>query len=281
MAGVNGTRDAQLVALTYLAPGIPLGFFECVTQHLSKVLGRAIALESEGRSSGPMHGHDDPFGEGRADIGFLCSPSYLYLRAQAEPSVELVPAGFSFCDPRAQGEPVYFSDVVVRDDHGAQDFADLAGGVWGFNDDCSLSGHFATRQKLAESGSDERFFARYVQTGSHHASLAAVVDGSIDGAAIDSTVLTLLRRERSPALERVRVIESWGPFPIQPVVVRAGLGADWARRVADALLDLPRAALETYGLDGCVPIDDDAYAQERAALCALGELSPQNPRARS
>ena len=133
-----------------------------------------MKLDVESRSSGPMHGDVDLFAEGRADIGFLCSPSYLYLRAQARPSVELVPAGFVFGDPRNSGKPVYFSDVVVRTDHPARGFDDLSGSIWGYNDECSLSGYFATLRKLSEIGCDDDFFARRVCTGSHIASIDAV-----------------------------------------------------------------------------------------------------------
>jgi len=36
----------------------------------------------------------------------------------------------------------------------------------------------------------------------------------------------------------LRVIESWGPFPIQPLIVRAGVDDALKARVADALLNI-------------------------------------------
>lgn len=67
--------DSPLRALTYLAPGLPLEFFEEVTAHLATRLGRELRLASECRSSGPMHGDLDPFRAGEADLGFLRSRS--------------------------------------------------------------------------------------------------------------------------------------------------------------------------------------------------------------
>lgn len=269
-------RSARpLRALTYLAPGIPLEFFESVTSRLASALGCEIELESECRSSGPMHGDDDPFRDGRADLGFLCSPSYLYLRAQAEPSVELVPAAFVFADPRHTGEPVYFSDVVVRTNHPARTLADLAGGIWGYNDECSLSGYFSTLQELDRIGSGPEFFGMWMKTGSHLASIRATLAADIDGAAIDSVALSHLVREQPELRRELRVLESFGPFPIQPMVVRAGLDAAVRGRLADALLTPGRTlapGLEAFGFEGCVPIADEAYAEERRALVALGKL---------
>jgi phosphonate transport system substrate-binding protein len=275
------TGPDRLRAITFLAPGIPLEFFELVSDHLARQLSCEIELVSENRNSGPMHGDADPFAEGRADIGFLCSPSYLYLRALSRPSIELVPASFAFRDARAGGRPVYFSEVVVRADHPAQGFTDLAGGVWGFNDECSLSGYFAALQKLSELGCENGFFGRRVQTGSHQASIEAALAGEIDGAAIDSTVLAMMRRERPELTERLRVLESWGPFPIQPVVVRSELASSLGPRIADALLGLHRTGqaeqLSDFGLERCVPIEDRAYAEERRALYDLGLISSETP----
>jgi len=270
-------KSPDLRALTFLAPGIPIEFFEVVTGYLARSLGCGIELDSESRSSGPMHAHADPFAEGRADIGFLCAPSYIYLRSRARPSVELVRAGFVFRDGRHGDAPVYFSEVVVRSDHPAREFTDLAGGVWGFNDECSLSGYFAALQKLSELGCEGDFFCRRVHTGSHHASIEATLAGTVDGAAIDSTVLAIALRERPELAERLRVLESWGPFPIQPVVLRSTLDPSWAARIAAALLGLHAAdgfarRLSRFGLDRCVPIDDAAYAEERRALRALGQI---------
>ena len=279
LAGSARRGGVDLRALTFLAPGIPFELFELVTKHLALRLGRGIRLEAESQSSGPMHGDEDPFGTGRADIGFLCSPSYLYLRSLERPSVGLVPAGFAFRDNRARGEAVTFSDVVVRAGHRARDFGDLAGGTWGYNDDCSLSGYFSVLQKLAEIGCAWSYFGRCVHTGSHDASIEAVLAGTIDAAAIDSTVLARARRERPELAWQLRVVESWGPFPVQPIVVRSALGPTWPARISHALLDLHAdhsrfERLRALGLECCVPVDDDAYAEERRALRALGRIPP-------
>lgn len=273
--GTQRSAGDPLRALTYLAPGIPIAFFERITEYLARELACEVQLSMKSRISGPMHGEADPFAENRADIGFLCSPSYLYLRAKERPSVELVPAGFVFHDPRARGAPVYFSEVVLRADHPAREFVDLEDSVWGYNDECSLSGYFSALQKLNELGYDGSFFGRRVRTGSHHESIDAVLSGAIDGAAIDSTVLATILRERPGARAMLRVLDSWGPFPIQPVVVRSELGSPLAVRIAEALLALSAdQGLSTFGFDRCAPIDDAAYAEERRALCALGQLDP-------
>ncbi|MEM9381598.1 MAG: PhnD/SsuA/transferrin family substrate-binding protein [Planctomycetota bacterium] len=261
-----------LRALTYLAPGLPLELFQAVVDHVGRSIGRRIELVSESRHSGPMHGDHDPFAAGEAEIGFLCSPSYLYLTSGGAPTVELVPAGFVFDDPRNAGGPHYFSDVVVRGDRGESALADLRGAVLGFNDTCSMSGYYAAL-KAVEDG----FFGAEVCTGSHAASIDALLGGEIDVACIDSNVLALERAARPDLARELRVVESLGPHPIQPVVVRGDLAAELAPAIAEALLGLARNAsarerTAAFGLRSFAPITDDLYAEERRAFERLGFL---------
>ncbi|MCA8941057.1 MAG: PhnD/SsuA/transferrin family substrate-binding protein [Planctomycetes bacterium] len=265
-------RTAQILrAVTFLAPGIPREFFDSLLRILSDTLSCGVALAAETRSSGPMRPEEDLFRDGHADIGFVCSPSYVWLRSQPEPSIDLVPVGFVFRDPRHDGDPVYYSEAVVRADSSAQRFADLEQRVWGYNDDSSLSGYYATLERLASAGRGPDYFERWVRTGSHGASLRAIVAGEIDGAAIDSIALANWGRANPELRRSLRVVESWGPFPIQPVVARAALNDDHKRAIALALLQIDAATsgLAAYGFDGCVPTDDSHYDSQRRALEAL------------
>ncbi len=223
-----------------------------------------------------MEGDDDPFAGGQADVGFLCSPSYLYLSSLERPSVELVPAGLVFSDPRTAGRPVYFSEVIVRRSDEASSLADLRGRVWGFNDRCSLSGYFSALQQVEHCEPSGEFFARMVCTGSHWSSIESVLDGGIDGAAIDSNALQNYYAVRPSLREELRVVESLGPFPIQPIVVRSG-DAPLRDGIAAALLGLAgapelRRAKAEFGFEKCVPVDEQLYEGERRALETLGVL---------
>lgn len=90
-------------------------------------------------------------------------------------------------------------------------------------------------------------------------------------------LLSLLWRARPELRKRLRVIETWGPYPIQPVVLRSELFEDVGAKVTRTLLGLhadrsARAELFPFGLVRCVPIDEALYEDERRALEALGQL---------
>jgi ABC-type phosphate/phosphonate transport system substrate-binding protein len=179
----------------------------------------------EERVSGPLEGDEEPFSSGRADIRFLCAPLYRWVRETRRP-IELLPLPVPI-DARAQGRPVYFADVVVRAQAAAQTFADLRGGIWPYNDRNSRSRWFNMLDRVGES-----FFAQHIHSGSHLRSLEIVFSGAADAAAIDSNVLRLY-----PTSE-LRVLETWGPFAIQPTIVRSSLNPAIKARVANALLTL-------------------------------------------
>ena len=266
-----------LRAITYLAPGIPMGFYEHLSEALARALDRPVRLTSDPRTSGPMHGDHDPFAADEADLGFVCAPSYLYLAARQEPSVALLPAAPVFRDARNGGRPVYFSDVIVRADSPARGLEDLRDARFGFNDRCSLSGFYSLRQELRSRGLEDGFFASEHCTGSHHGSIEAVRAGEVDVAAIDSNVLVLEGRRDHGVGEDVRVLESWGPFPIQPIVVSTRLSGEEHARLTRALLRLtadPEAEgiLGWIGFERFKPVGPEHYDEERRALEELGSL---------
>jgi ABC-type phosphate/phosphonate transport system substrate-binding protein len=241
----------RLRIITYLSPSIPAELYELIARDLGEQCGLAAELAFESRISGPLAGDDDLFAGGAADVGFLCAPSFRWLNASWR-SVELLPLPVP-SDPRAEGRPVYFADVVVRADAPARTFADLAGTRWSFNDRNSKSGWFSMLERI-KPHQPEAFFGEIIAAGSHLRSLELVANGAADAAAIDSNVL------RANPNRVLRVIESWGPFPIQPAVVRAGFAQK--ERVAAALLTIHErhgAALSDLGVSRFVAGDERAY----------------------
>jgi phosphonate transport system substrate-binding protein len=258
--------SGELRFVTYLSPGIPQRLFETVVEHVRRTLGcERASLRVEARVSGPEKESKDPFSQDEADVGFMCSPSFVWLRELRPPPVELLGVAPVFGDARAAGRPIYFCDVVVRRDGPIRSFAGLRGRSWAYNDVCSLSGYYSLLNKLAEMGADECFFRRVFRSGSHLNSMESVVRGEADAAAIDSNVLSMRLREVPGLRERLRVIESWGPFPIQPVVVRSALPAALKEGARASLLTMDayprtRRALSKFDLKRFVSVTDEDYS---------------------
>jgi len=253
--------------LTYLAPSIPSGLFELVAAEIEARAGVAVVLDFETAVSGPTP-ESDPFAQDRADLAFVCGPSLALLRAAGRP-VEIVAAAPVFDDPRNGGRPVYFSDVIVRRDHPAQTFLDLRDSVWTYNDRQSLSGWFRMLSRLEALGfgrDPNAFFARVVPSGSHLSSIDLVARGEADVSAVDSNTLLLSRRQDPALEERIRILESWGPSPVQPLIARSGLPAQIPARITAALLGMgesPESSrrLQKYGVLRFAPVVERDYQE--------------------
>ena len=255
----------EIRLITYLSPSIPRALFEALTDHLQRALGRErVSLEVETRFSGPQKGDQSSSSGDEADVSFMCAPSFFWMRELQPPPMELLGVLPVFDDERNQGKPVYFCDVVVRNDSPIQIFSDLQGGSWAYNDARSLSGYYSLLDKLAESALDESFFDNVFCSGSHLNSIEAILRGEADAAAIDSNVLRSRLREMPDLQERLRVIESWGPYPIQPVVVRSALDPALKARLRTAFLateddQQTRQILAQFGLSRFVAVDQEDY----------------------
>jgi phosphonate transport system substrate-binding protein len=274
------SADEDIRFVTYLSPSIPQALFEALADQVQCSLGRErVSLRVESRVSGPQKGGECSSFAEEADVAFMCAPSFIWLRDLQPPPVELLRVLPVFDDERNQGQPVYFCDVVVRNDGPIHAFSELEGGSWAYNDACSLSGYYSLLNKLAESDVDETFFDNIFCSGSHLDSIEAVLSGEADAAAIDSNVLRIRHRE-VPALRRkLRVIESWGPFPIQPLVVSSALHPDLKQRLRAAFLateenQRTHQILKEFGLTRFVVVDQGDYSLDtHKDLAALLEAT--------
>ncbi|MDX2139044.1 MAG: PhnD/SsuA/transferrin family substrate-binding protein [Chloroflexota bacterium] len=160
-----------------------LPVYQAIIKCLSDRIGMAITLTV---------GDDDYRQFSECDLAFICGLTYVLRTppyvptASHEAFAAPIPAG-----ARYQGQPIYYSDVIVRADSPYQHFADLRGASWAFNEPESQSGYGVTRYHLVQMGETNGFFGKVVQAGFHQTALHWVANGEIDAAAIDTLVLAV------------------------------------------------------------------------------------------
>ncbi|MHB2021707.1 MAG: phosphate/phosphite/phosphonate ABC transporter substrate-binding protein [Candidatus Xenobia bacterium] len=172
--------------------------------------------------------------DGEIQLGFICGLPYVLHADHPDPCLQLLAAPV-MAAARYQGRPIYFSDVVVRADRPWRSVAQLQGVRWAYNEPNSQSGHNITQVHLARQGLTWEHFGEVRCAGSHLQALRMIADGRIDAAAIDSVVLETELRMRPDLAQALRVIETFGPSPIPPVVA--------SRNMPDALFRLLRSRL--------------------------------------
>jgi phosphonate transport system substrate-binding protein len=171
--------------------------------------------------------------QGQAEVGFICGLPYV----RKVERFELLAAPVMRA-PRYQDRPVYFSDVIVRQDSPFRSFADLRGATWAYNEPGSFSGYVGPLAHLAALGETSGYFGRAVESGAHLRSLELIAEGTVDASAIDTTVIELELRQRPELADHFRVIDTIGPSPIPPIVVVRGVAAGIKQRLRDALLQM-------------------------------------------
>jgi phosphonate transport system substrate-binding protein len=246
---------------TFLAPSM-YSVYEAIARHVGERLGVEIELAVGERFS--------EFAEGRADVGFICGLPYVRLREQMPPPVELLAAPV-LQGERYGGRPVYFSDVIVRRDSPFHCFADLRARSWSYNDRDSHSGYGVTLSSMVQMGETHGFFRRVVEAGFHQESIRLVAAGEVDASAIDSHVLALALRDDPTLAERLRVIDTFGPSSIQPVVAACRLPDGLKSDLQAALLDMAhypdgKSRLAGGLVERFVPVRDSDYDDIREML---------------
>lgn len=205
---------------------------------------------------------------GEAHLGWICGLPYVWKADAPKPTVKLLAAPV-MAGARYQGEPIYFSDVIVRSESHYHAFDDLRGCRWAYNEPHSHSGHNLTRYHLASLGERGGFFGEVHESGAHENSLRMILDGQIDASAIDSTVLETACELDPDLAERLRIIATFGPSPIPPWVVSSHAAGEITQPLQEALLEMHkdptgRAALRAARMLRFVRVTDADYDPIRA-----------------
>ncbi|WP_305044478.1 substrate-binding domain-containing protein [Geoalkalibacter sp.] len=200
---------------------------------------------------------NDMLQAGDVDVAFVCSGPYVEGRERF--GLWLLAA------PVVNGEPAYYSNLIVPAQSPVRSLADLRGKTFAFTDPHSNTGTLVPRTKLADMGTTpEAFFASFTYTYAHDRSIHAVAERLVDGAAVDSLIWDYMVAGEPDLRERVRVVERYGPFGIPPVVAGPHVAAETREKIRQVLLTLhenPRGKeiLQKMHIERFVDIDDSAY----------------------
>jgi phosphonate transport system substrate-binding protein len=237
-------------------------------------LARALAVRTEFVEGVPWRECESQFDAGDIQLCWLCGLPYVH-KADSAPSPIALVAAPVMAAPRYADMPRYFSDVVVHAQSRYQSFDELRGTTWAYNEPNSHSGFNVLRQHLKRLGASGGYFGNAVESGAHQMSLRMIVHREIDATAIDSTVLEN-ELARAPHLAaEIRVIDTLGPSPMPPWVMRASLPQAFQQQLRAAFLsmhddDEGRAILQSWGIARFEAVDDAAYDPIRRMFADAG-----------
>lgn len=158
---------------------------------------------------------------------------FTYVQAQIRSGGKIVPIA------QREEDTKFRSVFITQTNSGIKSLADLKGKQVSFGSASSTSGHLMPRSFLLEAGIDpDKDFKRVAYSGAHDATIASVVSGRVDAAALDITVWRKFVAENKVDTSKVDVFYTTPPYFNYNWSVHADMPAAQREKITAALLDL-------------------------------------------
>ncbi|WP_353202936.1 putative selenate ABC transporter substrate-binding protein [Polynucleobacter sp.] len=158
---------------------------------------------------------------------------FTYVQAQIRSGGKIIPIA------QREEDTKFRSVFITQTNSGIKSLADLKGKQVSFGSPSSTSGHAMPRSFLLEAGIDpEKDFKRVAYSGAHDATIASVVSGRVDAAALDITVWRKFVAENKVDTTKVDVFFTSPPFYNYNWSVHADMPVAQREKITAALLNL-------------------------------------------
>ena len=158
---------------------------------------------------------------------------FTYVQAQIRSGGKIIPIA------QREEDTSFRSVFITQTNSGIKRLADLKGKQVSFGSPSSTSGHAMPRSFLLDAGIDpEKDFKRVAYSGAHDATIAAVVNGRVDAAALDITVWRKFVTENKVDTTKVDVFYTTPPYFNYNWSVHADMPAPLREKITAALLNL-------------------------------------------
>jgi phosphonate transport system substrate-binding protein len=198
---------------------------------------------------------------------------FTHVQANLRSGGKIVPLAQREEDTRFQ------SVFIAKTNSGIKAMADMKGKQVSFGSQSSTSGHLMPRSFLLQAGlTPEKDFRRVAYSGAHDATIASVVSGKVDAAALDITVWRKFVSENKVDTKDVDVFYTTPAYFNYNWSVNADMPAALQDRVKKALLDLNPAdplhaeILRLSRATRYVPTSPENYKGLEAAARSAGLL---------
>jgi phosphonate transport system substrate-binding protein len=158
---------------------------------------------------------------------------FTHVQAQLRSNGKIIPIA------QREEDTQFRSVFITNTDSGIKSLADLKGKQVSFGSQSSTSGHLMPRNYLLEANIDpDKDFKRVAYSGAHDATIASVVSGRVDAAALDVTVWRKFVSENKVDTTKTNVFYTTPPYFNYNWSVHADMPAAQREKLTKALLDL-------------------------------------------
>ncbi|MCE2971029.1 MAG: putative selenate ABC transporter substrate-binding protein [Burkholderiales bacterium] len=198
---------------------------------------------------------------------------FTYVQASQRSGGKVIPIAQREEDTKFQ------SVFIAKTDSGIKTLADLKGKQVSFGSQSSTSGHLMPRSFLLQAGiNPEKDFRRVAYSGAHDATIASVVSGKVDAAALDITVWRKFVAENRVNVKEVDVFYTTPTYFNYNWAVHADMPAAQRERMTKAILAIDpntpegKEILQLNRATRYIPTTPDNYKGIEAAARSAGLL---------
>jgi phosphonate transport system substrate-binding protein len=158
---------------------------------------------------------------------------FTHVQAQLRSNGKIIPIA------QREEDTQFRSVFITNTDSGIKALTDLKGKQVSFGSQSSTSGHLMPRNYLLEANIDpDKDFKRVAYSGAHDATIASVVSGRVDAAALDITVWKKFVGENKVDTTKTNVFYTTPPYFNYNWSVHADMPAAQREKLTKAFLDL-------------------------------------------
>lgn len=210
-----------------ITPKEGYAYYRRLIQYLGENMGQAVRIVDRGT----YEEMNNLLEHQQLDAAFVCGGPYV--EGKESFNLELLAL------PEMAHGPIYFSYLIVPANSTSRSLEDLRGKKFAFTDPKSNSGMIVPSYWLAALGeTPDSFFSKHIFTYAHDASIKAVIDNLVDGAAVDSLIWDFMNGRNPEIGVKTRIIKRSQSFGIPPLVVRPGLPTKKKQQLREILLGM-------------------------------------------
>lgn len=201
----------------------------------------------------------------KLDVAYLGPFSYVLANSVANAEA------FSVAVTKKTGTSTYKSLIIARKDSGLKSVADLKGRTFSFVDPSSTSGHLFPKAGLLKEGyNPDNHFSRLMFSGSHDASILAVLNKKVDAAAVADRILTNAMARGLVKEGDFEILWTSPAIPESPMVWRKDLSEEMKAKLAKGFAEVKDVPWGDQGvLNGFQRTEDARYDVVREAAKVL------------
>jgi phosphonate transport system substrate-binding protein len=266
-AGNTSTTNPNKISLKELRLGLipvengtqEITQTQAFANDLSKELGIKVVLSVGTSYTATI----EALASGKLDAGLFGALSYLL--ANQKYNIQ-----FLCRQLNADGTATYNSLIVTRPSSGIKTIKELKGHTFSFVDPASTSGYLVPSYLMVQAGLNPQTDVRGIFSGSHQASITAVVSGRVDAGAVASDTFAQLEAKGLYKASDVFIIAKSFDIYEGPIGVPPTMSANDRRILAAAFEAVKNQAdLQAAGIGGFVPGSDHDYDSIRQLVSTL------------